>query len=318
MKIYYRIVIGAIVCTFLSLFALGTFAVGYVEPEQRYHIMGKIPAPPPVQPAEVIPWGISRINAIDAANAVVENSVIVAILDTGMDLDHPDLAARYIWGYDCVNIDTVPEDDHGHGTHCAGTVAGIDNTIGVIGVAPNVGLYIIKVLNKRGSGTTTQISNGIRMATNGPDGTPGTNDDADVISMSLGGGYSADIESAVAYAIAWGVVVVAATGNDGAATPSYPAAYPGVIKVGAVDINNVEATWSNDGETILAPGVSIFSTYLNANYATMSGTSMATPHVAGVCALAIAAHLTYTNVEIRILVEGSADSYGVVNALAVI
>jgi subtilisin family serine protease len=249
---------------------------------------------------------------------VDESEVIVAILDTGMDMDHPDLASQYIWGWDVVNNDNYPDDDHGHGTHVAGTIAAIDNEIGVIGVAPTVGLYIVKVLNKRGSGTETQISNGIRMATNGPDGTPNTNDDADVISMSLGGSYSSTIEAAVNYALSYGVVVVAATGNDGASTPSYPAALPGVIKVGAVDINDVEASWSNDGETILAPGVSIYSTYYGGGYTTMSGTSMATPHVSGVCALAIAAHPTYTMAQIRTIVEGSGDSLGIIDALAVV
>ncbi|WP_457559402.1 S8 family peptidase [Candidatus Harpocratesius sp.] len=284
-----------------------------------YHIMGRGGWQSTTeQPAQEIPWGISRINAIEAANAVDESSVIIAILDTGMDLDHPDLAARYVWGYDIVNQDTIPDDDNGHGTHCAGIIAGIDNDIGVVGVAPNVGLYIIKVLNRRGSGTDQQVADGIIMATNGPDGIPGTSDDADVISMSLGGSYAELIENAVAYAISYGVVVVAATGNEYADEPAYPAAYPGVIKVGATDINDVEADFSNDGETILAPGVSIYSTYIGASYATMSGTSMATPHVAGVCALAIAAHPSYSATQIVALVEGSADAAGIVNALFVI
>jgi len=302
----------------LSFLVVQVLASTAVETEVWYHIQGKIPSPPPVQPVETVPWGISRINAISASAFVDESWVIVAILDTGMDMDHPDLAAQYVWGWDTVNNDNYPDDDHGHGTHVAGTVAAIDNEIGVIGVAPTVGLYILKVLNKRGSGTETQISNAIRMATNGPDGIPNTDDDADVISMSLGGSYSSTIEAAVNYALSYGVVVVAATGNDGASTPSYPAALPGVIKVGATDINNVEASWSNDGETILAPGVSIYSTYYGGGYTTMSGTSMATPHVSGVCALAIAAHPTYTMAQIRSLVEGSGDIYGVVNALAVV
>ncbi len=110
---------------------------------------------------------------------------------------------------------------------------------------------------------------------------------------------------------------MAATGNDGAASPSYPAAYPGVIKVGAVDSNDNVASFSNRGETILAPGVDVYST-IPGGYDTFSGTSMATPHVAGVVALAIAAHPTYSADQIRALVEGSADSAGIVNALAVV
>lgn len=312
-----KILLAGMILFSFSLMGIEVFATE--NDTVIYSIMGRGGGTVPVeQPPQEIPWGITRINAISAASTVDESSVIVAILDTGMDLDHPDLAALYVWGYDVVNQDTLPDDDHGHGSHCAGTIAGIDNEIGVVGVAPNVGLYILKVLNRRGSGTDAQVATGILMATNGPDATPGTSDDADIISMSLGGTYSVEIEDAVAYAISYGVVVVAATGNDGADVPSYPAGYDGVIKVGATDINDDVADFSNRGETILAPGVSVYSTYKNAGYATMSGTSMATPHVAGVCALAIAAHPSYTAAQIVALVEGSADSVGVVNALAVI
>ncbi len=114
------------------------------------------------------------------------------------------------------------------------------------------------------------------------------------------------------------VVVVPATGDDGASSLSYPAAYFVVKKVDVTDINDNIASWSNRGETILAPGVSILSTLPGSKYDSWSGTSMATPHVSGVAALAIAAHPTYINNQIRALVEGSADSAGVVNALAVI
>jgi subtilisin family serine protease len=308
--------LGLLIAVFLLL---PVVTVGAVEvADVRIMKYGPPSTDPPVQPDQVIPWGIERVNAIEAALAVDESGVIVAVIDTGMDLDHPDLAARYIWGYDFVNDDASPDDDHGHGTHCAGTIAGIDNDIGVIGVAPDVGLYIFKALDRRGRGSNTDIAASIYAATEGPDGVAGTGDDADVISMSLGGGYSSEIEAAVNFALAYDVVVVAATGNDGAVTPSYPAALPGVIKVGATDIDDNIASFSNRGETILAPGVSVFSTYKGASYATMSGTSMATPHVAGVCALAWAAHPTYTGVQIRLLVEGSADALGIVNALAVI
>ena len=170
------------------------------------------PTPVPVDPPpQEIPWGITRVHAIEAAVVVDESTVIVAILDTGMDLDHPELAANYIWGYDFVNNDAIPEDDNGHGTHCAGTIAGIDNDIGVVGVAPNVGLYIIKVLDRRGSGSYDGITAGIYAATRGPDNIAGTNDDADVISMSLGGPVgTVELEAAINYALNYDVVVVVA------------------------------------------------------------------------------------------------------------
>jgi subtilisin family serine protease len=311
------------VCALFMMFVFLLSGLTIITPisaqqeEPTAHIMGKV-KPPSTQPAQVTPWGITRVNALAAAAAVDESTIKVAICDTGMDLDHPDLASFYVWGYDYVNNDAVPEDDNGHGTHCAGTIAGINNAIGVVGVA-QCKLYILKVLNSRGSGTYTQIANGIIGATKGPDGVAGTVDDADVISMSLGGSATTiELENAVNFALSYGVVVVAATGNDGAATPSYPAAYPGVIKVGATDSTDAVASFTNGGWTILAPGVSILSTYLSANYATMSGTSMATPHIAGICALAWAAHPGYTNTQIRLLVEGSGDSLGIANALAVI
>lgn len=310
--------LGLIITLFL-LIPIATVCVAAPEPQMTIMRGGPPSSDPPTQPDQVIPWGIERVNAIEAANAVDESSVIVAIIDTGMDLDHPDLAARYLWGWDFVNNDAYPDDDHGHGTHCAGTIAGIDNDIGVVGVAPDVGLYIFKALNRRGSGDYVDIAASIIAATNGPDGVPGTSDDANVISMSLGGPTSTtEMQDAVNYALSYNVVVVAATGNDGADSPSYPAAYDGVIKVGATDIYDNIASFSNRGETILAPGVNIFSTYMGATYATMSGTSMATPHVAGVCALAWAAHPNYTGTQIRLLVENSADYAGIVNALAVI
>ena len=310
-----------LVAAFILSGVVTTFAVVPIASEQPIAriFRGGPPSSDPVDPVQTIPWGITRVNAIPAASIVDESSVKVAIVDTGMDLDHPDLAARYVWGWDFVNDDNYPDDDNGHGTHCAGTIAGIDNDIGVVGVAPDVQLYIFKALNRRGSGSYDDIANSIIYATNGPDGTPGTSDDADVISMSLGGPVTTiELENAVNYALAYGVVVVCATGNEGADTPSYPAAYPGVVKVGATDISDNIASFSNRGETIMAPGVSIYSTYRSGGYTTMSGTSMATPHVAGVCALAIAANPNYSGVQISILVEGSADAYGIVNALAVV
>jgi len=302
--------------------------------------IGCPPPPPPDPVGQEIPWGITRINADTAQTSVDESGVIVAIVDTGMDLDHEDLQGLFVWGYsyyaqgasggffspapiteaECTAANPDPcNDDNGHGTHVAGTIAAQDNSVGVLGVAPQVGLYIIKGLDSDGSGSYTAIAGGIRKAVEGPDGIAGTADDADVISMSLGGSSGTqELQDAVNYALNNGVVVVAATGNDGASSPSYPAAYPGVIKVGAVDNTDAIASFSNRGETILAPGVDVLSTYNTGGYDTLSGTSMATPHVAGVAALAWAAHPTYTSTQIKNLVEGSADAAGIVDASAVV
>jgi len=310
-------IVGILLIAVFVVSGIAVIAPMTANAEPLVYIMGK-PSGGGSQPGEVVPWGITRVHAIEAAAVVDESAVKVAIIDTGMDMDHPDLAAMYVWGYDLVNSDNNPDDDNGHGTHCAGTITAIDNSIGVVGVA-QVQLYILKALNRRGSGTYTNIANAIIMATEGPDGIAGTADDADVISMSLGGSVgTSELQNAVNYALSYNVVVVAATGNEGASKPSYPAAYADVIKVGAVDSSDAVAYFSNGGETILAPGVSIYSTAKGGGYTTMSGTSMATPHVAGVVALAWAAHPSYSGSQIRALVEGSADAAGIVNALAVV
>jgi hypothetical protein len=207
------------------------------------------------------------------------------------DKDHPDLQANIKGGFNFVsNHHRRPadpekwDDDNGHGTHCAGIVAAVDNDIGVIGVAPEAHLYGVKVLDRTGNGYESDVIAGIEWA---------TSQGMDVISMSLGGGYSESMETACDNAA--GIVLVAAAGNggDGDSTTdecSYPAAYGSVIAVGATNTDNVAPYWSNSGPylALAAPGVDIYSTYMGGGYATMDGTSMACPHVAGTAALAIA------------------------------
>ncbi len=315
----------------IAVFMSSTFALASARPDPMMEIMIGRPGSGS-SPPQTIPWGISRINADTAQTAVDETGVNVAVLDTGIDVTHEDLQGLFKWGYsfylgnreisgtECTVDDPSPCDDgHGHGTHVTGTIAAQDNAVGVLGVAVQVNIYSIKVLSDRGSGSYSAIANGLIIATNGPDGVVGTADDADVISMSLGGPSSTtELEAAVNYALDNGVVLVAATGNDGADSPSYPAAYPGVLKVGAIDIDNNIASFSNRGEDVFAPGVDVLSTLPGNDYASWSGTSMATPHVSGVVALAIAAHPTYTSTQIFDLVVGSVDSYKVVDASAVV
>jgi subtilisin family serine protease len=279
---------------------------------------------------QTVPWGINRVNALSAQNSVDESGIYVAVIDTGLDFSHPDIAGHFVWGWsfykgnratsvECTTSSySACADGNGHGSHVTGTISAYDNSIGVVGVAPQVNIYTFKALSDRGSGSYTAIAQSIIKATNGKDGIVGTADDADVISMSLGGpSGTTELQNAVNYALSHNVVIVAATGNDGASSPSYPAAYSGVLKVGAIDSNNVIASFSNRGENVFAPGVAVLSC-INGGYATWSGTSMATPHVSGVVALARAAHPTYSNTQIFNLVVGSVDAYKVVNALAVI
>ncbi|MBP1911739.1 S8 family peptidase [Thermococcus stetteri] len=262
------------------------------------------------QPAQTIPWGIERVKAPSVWSTTdgSSNGVIqVAVLDTGVDYDHPDLAGNLAW---CVStlrgkVSTKLrdcKDQNGHGTHVIGTIAALNNDIGVVGVAPGVQIYSIRVLDAHGSGSYSDIAIGIEQAILGPDGVAdkdgdgiiaGDPDDdaAEVISMSLGG--SADdsyLHQMIQEAYKAGIVIVAASGNEGASSPSYPAAYPEVIAVGAIDSNDQIASWSNRQPEVSAPGVDILSTYPDDTYKTLSGTSMATPHVSGVVALIQAAY----------------------------
>jgi len=258
--------------------------------------------------AQTTPWGIQRIGAPDAWSISTGVDVQVAVLDTGIDASHDDLADKVVWGICVVGTteSTNPRDwrdKNGHGTHVAGTIAALNNDIGVVGVAYGVELYAIKVLNDAGFGDWEDIIEGIWWAIKGPDGiidkdgdgiVAGDPDDdaAEVISMSLGG-YSdiPELHDAIIAAYNYGIVVVAAAGNDGYPYPCYPAAYPEVIAVGAIDDTDSVPDWSNRNPELVAPGVDILSTLPRDRYGTYSGTSMATPHVSGTVALMFSAAL---------------------------
>lgn len=245
-------------------------------------VRGGISAKPaPSQPAEVLPWGIDRIDAeLVWPSGNIADPIKVGIIDTGISNKHPDLLANVKGGVNTINPFKNWNDDNGHGSHVAGIVAAIDNDIGVIGAGPAADLYAIKVLSASGSGYLSDVIEGIQWAiANG----------MQVINMSLG--TSADIQSfhdAVIAAKNAGIVVVAAAGNSGGSV-IFPAAYPEAIAVSATDKNNVLASFSSRGPEVdlSAPGVSIYSTYKGTGYATLSGTSMAAPHVAGSAALVL-------------------------------
>lgn len=240
----------------------------------------------------VTQWAWARLQAYQAWDLTTGSaSVRVAVVDTGVDNSHPDLPA-VVAQYDFANGDPNAEDDNGHGTHVAGTIgASTNNGIGGAGSNWNVGILAAKVLNSGGSGSYAAVANGIRWAAdNGAQG----------INLSLGGSLrSKTLERAVNYAWDKGAVLACAAGNSGTSSRLYPAAYTKCIAVAATDQDDVKASFSNFGASwvdVAAPGVAILSTmpdsfvYLNffgylPNYDALNGTSMATPHVAGLAAL---------------------------------
>jgi subtilisin family serine protease len=274
---------------------------------------GKPPKKPAPQPDEVTPWGVDRIDADLAWEVSTGSGINVAIIDTGIDKDHPDLVDNIMGGVNFVKIKGKIiadqwDDDNGHGTHCAGIVAAVDNDIGVIGVAPEAYLYGVKVLDRRGSGYVSDVILGIQWS---------IEDEMDVISMSLG--TSSDVQSlhdACDAAYAAGIVVVAAAGNSGDTDPDddviYPAKYSSVIAVAATDDTNTRASWSGDGPEVelAAPGVAIYSTWKGGEYDTKSGTSMAAPHVAGTAALVLAANPGLNPDDVRATLQAAADDLG--------
>jgi thermitase len=243
-------------------------------------------------------WGHERIGAEAAWDQVTAGGepVVVAVIDTGVDTDHPDLQGRLLQGADFVTPNTTPEDDHGHGTHVSGTIAAVyNNGVGMTGVVgpANVKILPIKALDAEGRGATSKIAEAIQWA---------ANNGADVINLSLGGLYTRTMEEAVRYAIGKGVVVVAAAGNEDDDTIMYaPAAVPGAVTVSALDDWDDAAYFSNWGDQVemTAPGYWIWSTVHGDSYGYKSGTSMAAPHVAAVAALVKAAHPTYTRSDIQ-------------------
>lgn len=258
-------------------------------------------------------WGMRIIQA-DLAWDIHKGStsVIVAIVDTGIDYTHVDLSEHYLaLGYDWVNNDNDPMDDHWHGTHCAGiTAAVMDNAIGVVGVA-QVSLMAEKVLSAGGTGTWDDVAQGITHAADAG---------ADVISMSLGGyGYSSLVEDACQYAWNKGCIIVGAAGNDNTSTLHYPAAYDTVIAVSATNKYDEKASYSNYGDWIelSAPGGDgadyydwILSTYLDNGYAWAYGTSMAAPHVSGLAGLVWSYESSLTNQQLRVHLRNTADDLG--------
>ena len=271
-------------------------SINYIEPDYPVQATG-----------EVVPWGVSSIEAPIVHLQTEGIGVKVAVIDTGIDYTHPDLAVA--GGYSAISYTNSYYDDNGHGTHVAGTVAAADNDIGVIGVAPQVNLYAVKALDSVGSGYVSDIVEGIEWSiSNG----------IKIINMSLGSSAdSKTLHDACDRAYAGGILLVAAAGNSGTSDAtqdnvSYPARYSSVIAVSATVSSNQRPSFSSTGPDIelAAPGFNIYSTLPGGLYGNESGTSMASPHVAGTAALVWAMNPTMTNEQVRQRLDATAIDLG--------
>ncbi|GKZ13273.1 S8 family peptidase [Haladaptatus sp. T7] len=267
--------------------------VTYVEENGTMHALG-----------ETLPWGVDRVDGeVATANGATGTGVDVAVVDTGIDANHPDLQANVGSGKSFVGSSW--SDDNGHGTHVAGTIAAVDNYSGVVGVAPGTTLHAVKVLSSTGAGSYSDIAAGIEWA---------ADHGHDVINLSLGGSSSSStVDAVVQYAYDNGCLLVGAAGGSGPCSGGcvgYPASASEVIAVSATNQSDDIASFSSRGPEIelAAPGQDIESTYWDDTYETLSGTSMATAHVSGAAAQVMAAG--YSNTGARQRLRDTAEDLG--------
>jgi thermitase len=244
-----------------------------------------------------------QITAFDLPNewAVTQGEgVKIAVLDSGADLQHPDISDNLLPGINLVRRNNPPQDDNKHGTHVTGIICAQNNEIGMVGVAPKAKVIPVKVLDGRGNGDMNLVAEGVRWA---------ADNGADIISMSLGSpSPQQQLRRAIQYAAAKGIPTFCAAGNAGnTENLFYPANYPETISIGSIDLSLDRSSFSNTGQNLdfMAPGRDIFSTIPPKWYATLSGTSMACPFAVGVAALV----LSYVrNNKVRIKLD-SVDDY---------
>ena len=275
-----------------------------IEPETRFTAFASD------DPHRVNQWGLDRVAFEEATTLVDTSDVVVAVVDTGVRATHEDLQGVLLTGADMIDgVVDGTEADHFHGSHVAGIIAAnTGNGIGMSASAPGVKILPVRVLDSSGSGSSSDVADGIIWA---------ADNGADVINLSLGStSNSLVVESAIDYAVGKGVVVVAAAGNSGAAGNPimYPAALPNVISVGAIDSYDARASFSGYGDWVdlTAPGVSILSLHGlgDTSYAYANGTSMASPFVASAAALLKAADPTITPAEVLSVLTDTAEDLG--------
>jgi subtilisin family serine protease len=236
--------------------------------------------------AETIDWGLKLFGIPPLWKETQGEGIKVGVLDTGIALEHPDLQPAILEARDFTRSPSAAYDAQGHGTHVSGIIAARRNAHGIVGVAPESKIISAKVLNDEGVGTSQDIVAGIQWA---------VEKGADILSMSLGSPEpDEEIHQALLLAISKGIFVITAAGNEGPDldTVGYPAGFPEMVAVGSVDRRKRLSQFSSRGRQVdvVAPGDEITSCYPPRSYATLSGTSMATPFISGVVALALAKH----------------------------
>lgn len=260
-------------------------------------------------------WGLTKIGAPRAwdVQTGTQSDVTIAVLDTGVDFKHPDLAGRVLPGPNVTAGTEDAQDDHSHGTHVAGiAAAATNNRAGVAGVSWGAKILAVKVLDKSGSGTSCDVAVGIIEA---------AKREADVLNLSLGAGVACPLafRAAIAYAEQQGALVVASSGNDGytASPQAAPANCPGVLGVGATDQKDGVTAFTTFGSSVdvTAPGQQILSTYFDPKknvrgYAAFSGTSMSAPFVSGLAALLMAEHPDWTATQVSDRIVATVDDLG--------
>ncbi len=275
--------------------------VDYAEPD---YILETLLTPnDPCYPGQ---WGLPAVSAPVGWDVTTGNaSVIVAVVDSGVDSTHPDLQGKVIAGYDFVNNDSDPSDDRGHGTKVAGIIAAnTDNRVGIAGINWNGKILSEKALDQYGYGLSSNIAKAITHA---------TDNGAKVINLSLGGtSNSSTLKSAVDYAYNKGVTLVAAAGNSGDNTIFYPAGYSNVIAVGSVNIELLRSSFSSYGPhlDVVAPGELIYTTRPNSEYVRSTGTSFSAPFVSALASLLLSLNQQLTPSQIQDIIQKTAKDAG--------
>lgn len=282
-------------------------AVDYAEPD--FLIFAAADAGTPDDPFFDKQWALAKIEAESAWKVAAGSNVTIAVIDSGVDLDHPELAARVVEGYDFVNGDSQADDDYGHGTLVAGVAAAAaNNNIGIAGLAWNARIMPVKVLDGQGQGVSSNLTCALYWA---------ADRGADIINISIiSFGPSFGMQSAINYAANEGALIFSAAGNlfEEGNPVTYPAAHDNVIAVAATDKDDAHAWFSSAGAfvDIAAPGVGIYSPFppTHDEYRSVYGTSLATPHGAGLAALVLSAVPSLSSEEVETVIQQSAVDLG--------